>query len=170
MSSSSHESVSSVSAGNSSYMRRFLVVIAVSALAIGIIGILVAREVRKASILATHSAAASLRAALEDSAGAVTLANDWHVFSRAEYDRVARALADAGVSLDACPTCYTQTGVIGDAWGNRFQIAGRKRNDGHRDVIVWSNGPDGVSGTEDDMVVPEYQSAAVRMILEASEE
>ncbi len=40
-----------------------------------------------------------------------------------------------------------------DLWDNRVNIALRKLTNRH-EIIVWSNGADGQSGTEDDLVAP----------------
>jgi hypothetical protein len=41
-----------------------------------------------------------------------------------------------------------------DLWNNKIHIASRKPG-AKIDVIVWSNGEDNVSGTEDDLIVPD---------------
>jgi hypothetical protein len=40
-----------------------------------------------------------------------------------------------------------------DLWNNRINVALRKPTNRHG-IIVWSNGADGKSGTEDDLVAP----------------
>lgn len=79
----------------------------------------VAEQIRKADIMATHSAADSLLTGLQNSDVANTSSNDWHVLSDAEYLEVVMTLKNSGISLDACPSCYTEAGLFGDAWGAR---------------------------------------------------
>jgi hypothetical protein len=40
-----------------------------------------------------------------------------------------------------------------DRWGKQINIAVRKR-DRYTDIVMWSNGPDGVTSTTDDLVMP----------------
>ena len=40
-----------------------------------------------------------------------------------------------------------------DSWNHRLNIALRKPKD-FQDIIIWTNGRDGISGTEDDLVMP----------------
>jgi hypothetical protein len=136
----------------------FLLFFAAVAMLIGI-------ETQKARIAATHSAAASLLKSLGVLLSVNSFEEQWKVLKEAEYVTLLDLLQERGASLDACPQCHTASGLLGDVWGRRFQIAGRKRSDGTNQFIVWSQGPDGLSGTTDDIVVPENSAAEHNEIL-----
>jgi hypothetical protein len=149
----------------SSDMKRVFTFSALVLLAIALMTIWTVAAFRKADVLATHSAAASLLACLENTDVADASAEHWQLLNDAEYLRIITALKELGLSLDACPSCHTEAGLFGDAWGTRFGVAVRKRNDGHLDYIVWSVGRDRITGTEDDIIIPDNKSAEIRKLI-----
>ena len=147
-------------------MKRALIVISTLAGVIGVVVAVLAPELRSLNVDTTRSAAASLHDSLEKSEAVGELSGDWQVLSNAAYDSLLLVLTNAGASLDACPRCHTPDGKFGDAWGERFQILARRR-DGRREYIIWSKGPDRVSGSDDDIVFPESQRQEVKTILQS---
>jgi hypothetical protein len=105
---------------------------------------------REAEIAAIRSDAALILATLKREHPAVSVENRWKVFDEAERERI---LASIGF------------GVEKDKWGNQFQIAARRLENGTVEFIVWSPGPDGVSGNAADIVVPEERSHDLMSIL-----
>jgi hypothetical protein len=80
---------------------------------------------RDAQITATRSDESLTLSTLEREHPAVSVEGQWKVFNDAERDAV---LAAIGIN------------VIKDSWGRRFQIAGRRLDNGTVDFIVWSPG------------------------------
>jgi hypothetical protein len=136
-------------------MKRIFVVVGLLTGAIALYIALIAPEIRGANISATYSAAAQIRQTLERSVQIENLGSEWRVLSSKECDQLLTALEEANGPFDG------GQGVAGDAWGQHFQVAARSNN-GRQEVIVWSNGPDGQSGTTDDIVVPREIAAEVR--------
>lgn len=125
------------------------------------------QQLRNADILATHSAAASIWKGFENSGAPQTSSQHWMCLDDTQYLKEIARLVDAGEALDVCPHCQTINGVITDTWGNRFEIAVRNVDNEELNVVVWSKGPDRVSGTEDDIVVPEEGKNAIATIIGA---
>ena len=105
-------------------------------------------------VTAYDSCLASLMKVIQRQASAQVIAarsDDWHILSTEEFDAVMTNVrgTDCGGFND--PKL--------DFYGNRINIALRRGNkDQWPNVIVWSNGWDGVSGTNDDSVMPYGQS------------
>lgn len=69
---------------------------------------------------------------------------------RAHYDRLWRWIAARGAAPADEEELHRAAGIDGpDPWGNPYVI--ERNADEYR---VWSNGPDGEPGTEDDIVYP----------------
>jgi len=79
---------------------------------------------------------------------------EWQQLSTEEYDRVIAELrpGDCGRLERELPEHRT---VLTDSWGNRFQLAIRKVDDGTVQSRLWSTGPDDKAFTDDDLVIPE---------------
>ena len=80
------------------------------------------------------------------------LENHWRIFNDAEYEILLTEPLVEGEPI-------SETGVLDDTWGNRLQVAARKRSDGTGQYIVWSAGPDAISGTDDDKIYSEFLAA-----------
>jgi hypothetical protein len=70
---------------------------------------------------------------------------DWKVLSEKEVDLL--------LSQFQPGDCLGFENTAVDFWGNRIQVALRAPTGGF-DIKVWSRGPDGISSTEDDLVIP----------------
>ena len=93
-----------------------------------------------------HSCIASIASVIQKSETAKNLVEngkDWRVLNEQEVDILMSQVQGYDCSVD------NQTL---DIWNNRINVALRKR--GIIEVVVWSNGADGISGTEDDLVIP----------------
>jgi hypothetical protein len=80
----------------------------------------------------------------------VNVSSTWQVLD----DRASDALVTEAAKrrhLDFAPFKLGSTNVPLDWWKNRFQIAVRKKLGGTIEVLVWSKGPDGLSGTGDEI-------------------
>jgi hypothetical protein len=118
------------------------------------LGSFIATQICRSRVEATHSAAASLVAAINRLYVPTEEQNGWRIVADDEYNTFVQTLKDAGASLDMSPSCRIQTCTFCDSWGNPFGIAVEVNASGHVDSIVWSKGCDGVWGTDDDVVVP----------------
>jgi hypothetical protein len=115
-----------------------------------------ARLWRKTQAVATYACVASVHAALLDMRGKglpVKAGPEWKFLSESEATRLT-SLASLIHPLD----CRGWRGgePITDYWGNHVQIAMRRptTTDAEIEYVVWTNGPDRVSGTSDDCVSP----------------
>ncbi len=74
-------------------------------------------------------------------------AYDWKTLSDAEFELVMRDVRGGD--------CNNLDDPKLDAQGNRINIAVRRlQNDGSPSMMIWSNGRDEISGTDDDVFVP----------------
>lgn len=79
------------------------------------------------------------------------LGNDWRLLTESEYINLSKAMGrDYFFDLDENNRVPDK--ILIDVWGQRLLIAGRKLDGKKPEWIIWSKGPDGVSGTEDDLV------------------
>lgn len=148
-------------------MKRKLLIAVAVLLVVTLVGMRVAEVFRSANISATHSAAAQLHQDLNKSGQKEGFTNDWRVLNDNQYNRLLASLISAGLSFDAPSRWKTPNGKLVDAWGHRFQIAARRKASGEAiEFVVWSAGPDGQSGTDDDIVVPERRSTEVCALLQ----
>jgi hypothetical protein len=136
-------------------MKTKIVILVAVLLVVVLIGMRVYEEFFRAYVGATHSAAAQLHQDLSESRQTKELTDDWNILSDDQYSQLLASLTEAGASFDAPSSWKLPNGQLVDAWGNRFQIKARlKANGTGAEFVVWSLGPDGKSGTVDDIVVP----------------
>ena len=50
-----------------------------------------------------------------------------------------------------------------DPWGNRFNVAVRYYENKQLEFLVWSKGPDGVNGTEDDFISANIENGVTKI-------
>ena len=96
---------------------------------------------------AYYSCISSIASEIQKSNAAKDLAaniKDWKILSEAEVNLLLSQVHGYDCSVD------NQTL---DLWNNKLNIALRKPKD-RVETFVWSNGKDGISGTNDDLVVP----------------
>jgi hypothetical protein len=110
-------------------------------------------QIQNARAAAAHSTASALYVALENSTNHVAITSYWRTLSIDEYTKIVHQIGQS-VPLDAGAKRWTANGVLLDPWGNPFQIAIRKKSEGHVEYLVSSKGADGILGTQDDIVVP----------------
>ena len=96
-----------------------------------------------------YSTAAALQAGItsgftEEKAAIGGVGREWKVLSDEEYE----ALVPRVAARRFIPG-YTKGQVLKDAWGRPLKVA--IKDD---DVVVWSDGPDGQTNTEDDVKSP----------------
>jgi hypothetical protein len=113
------------------------------------------REVRATS---TYSTAAALHQALFDNANTLKClpaarTEGCRILTNAEYDQtIAELRTIKPYSFDAKDWQLGDT--LRDEYGHRFRVARRKLPVRGFEFVVWSVGPDGLSGTDDDVVSP----------------
>ena len=129
---------------------RQLVFVGVGALLAAIAG-MVALEIQGIRAWETYSRVGLVFVCLDHFQWDHKLENHWRILNDAEYESLLTE------PLDGVP--ITETGVLDDMWGNRLQVAARKRSDGTGQYIVWSAGPDTISGTDDDIIYSEFRAA-----------
>ena len=81
------------------------------------------------------------------------MGNKWRFLNRQEYDMLARTMSKSR-SLDRGKRSHEPERILLDHWGNHILIAGRTSDKGTVEFLVWSKGPDGDFGTEDDIASP----------------
>ncbi len=84
----------------------------------------------------------------------VRLTGAWHVLTESEYDRYVSLVSEL---IDTGRQRRSRAAPLCDPWGRRFLVAVRTNEHGSVKVIVWSKGPDGISGDADDIVSPPGQ-------------
>ncbi|HWB52975.1 MAG TPA: hypothetical protein VG722_02245 [Tepidisphaeraceae bacterium] len=72
---------------------------------------------------------------------------NWKILNDKEYDQLILRIS-ARREMPG-PPGWKRGMLLTDAWGKRFHVA--VKND---DVVVWSNGPDGIENTPDDIISP----------------
>jgi hypothetical protein len=119
----------------------------------------VLRLLKTARPLKAYGCVASIHDALQKSqylstSSVVILTNDWRILTEAGYDR---AISDLSGSfyIDAGKGGWLSNKILVDPWKRRYQIAVRRIAQNTMEQVVWSNGPDGISGTIDDIVSPQ---------------
>jgi len=76
---------------------------------------------------------------------------NWKILDDAQLDLVMSAVKPGDCNPNSDPKF--------DYWGNRIHVALRKESkDRWPPIIVWSDGRDGISNTEDDIVMPYGQA------------
>lgn len=85
---------------------------------------------------------------------------EWRFVNDDQYDKIVIELAKWH-NLDA-PKNWDSSGPFLDIWGNRFEIGYRKLPSNGYDFIIVSKGPDGIYGTNDDVVSPSGIISPVR--------
>ncbi|HEY1684037.1 MAG TPA: hypothetical protein VGG19_04690 [Tepidisphaeraceae bacterium] len=71
----------------------------------------------------------------------------WKILTDAQYDALILRLSQRREISG--PPGWKPGMVLTDAWGKRFHVA--VKND---DLVVWSNGADGIENTSDDVISP----------------
>ena len=122
----------------------------------------ITNRVNSARALATHSLAASLVSSNNHPVFSAKAFEDWRLLHADE----ANAVLKQSKNLDICPSCRTQDGNVGDAWGNSLRIVVRKTNNPSpsMEFFVRSSGPDGVFSNLDDIVVPQEHQIEIERI------
>ena len=77
----------------------------------------------------------------------------WTLLDESDYKWLGPALSEYGW-VDNARLSQDPDKILFDYWGERIMIAGRKINANKIDFMVWSKGPDCISGTADDIVCP----------------
>jgi hypothetical protein len=131
-------------------MNKKIAVIFLLVLTVGL-GLIILKQYRKVQGYALASCISSLNlnlALLQKRDIQITLAKsgDWEKLSSPDYQRIVSKIL-SGKSLD----CSTKNGSLLDPWGHEFQIKARQLADGRFEFLVWSNGPDGLEATKDDI-------------------
>lgn len=116
------------------------------------LGLFFLKQYRKIQCYAVESCISSINlnlTRLEKQDVQITLAKsgDWEKLSSPDYQRIASKLLSRN-SLD----CSIKNGRLLDPWGHEFQIKVRQLTDGRFEFLVWSNGPDGLEATKDDVI------------------
>lgn len=78
----------------------------------------------------------------------------WRLLNESEYAKLISTLRERGRSIDLGGMHPDPNNVLLDHWGRRIVIAGRKAENGKPEFILWSKGPDGVLGSENDLSCP----------------
>jgi hypothetical protein len=73
--------------------------------------------------------------------------DQWKILTDEQYDALISRLAQRR-ELSG-PEDWKAGMVLTDAWGKRFHVAVKRD-----DLVVWSNGPDGIENTSDDVISP----------------
>lgn len=124
-----------------------------AAIAISSVGIFFRNHYNKSEVTAVHSCVLSVQAELpafeKEIQPQFLEMNRWNVLSGKNYDTII-----SGLILRSSLDCFRfrQKGRLIDPWGHELQIAVRPLQNGNVDFAVWSNGPDGVSKTADDIL------------------
>ncbi len=128
-------------------------IILLSVLAVVLCGLAVTgiyKQYRRAQVAAQVACLDSIRAALFKNGIKPAIepkpADGW-VFLRGEDYRRTIEL----VSMETTLVCGPSKGKLVDAWNHDFGIGVRKLPNGAWDYYVWSNGPDGLDQTVDDI-------------------
>ena len=74
--------------------------------------------------------------------------DDWKILSESETTLLMQNVRGGDCSRFDNP--------ILDLWNNKINIALRKSSS-YPQILIWSNGPDNISGTDDDLVIPHGQ-------------
>jgi hypothetical protein len=107
------------------------------------VGTIVWREFRDATRTAAWSDLMLIQATLERQPPDVPIEDKWRVFDRAKCNDI---LASSGFD-----------GFI-DAYRNELRVAARRQGSGKVEFVVWSPGPDGVFGNNDDIFAPDERA------------
>lgn len=145
--------------------RRLLVVFAIATVvALLLVGY---RTLRASTAASVHSCVASISASIYNhqisgSDIEVRATTEWKALDDGEVDVLISKIHSYDCSGSAWPRWGERGRRVGgpllDPWGERFQIAVRRRppstaaSPNDLDVVVWSKGPDRKSSTEDDIV------------------
>ena len=94
------------------------------------------------------------------------LGEEWRLLSESEYTKLAHSMSRSDYidRSNRSNLSYEPGEILLDHWNHHILIAGRKVRDilivgrkvpGEKpEFIVWSKGPDGISGTDDDIIFP----------------
>jgi hypothetical protein len=114
-----------------------------------------ARLWRKTQAVATYACVASIHAALLDKRGRalpIKAGPEWKFLSEPQATRM---ISPASLIHPLDCRGWREGEPVTDYWGNHVQIAVRRpATEAEIEYVVWTNGPDGVSGTSDDCISP----------------
>ena len=117
-----------------------------SALAVGIMK--VQSERKRAQMFSCLSSVAAFLAAEQPAASLLPSPSAWSTLDQTESDRLLKS-AEPGRCLHGSTGTSTT-----DPWGQPIHIAIRSSAGRKIEYLLWSAGPDRISGTDDDVVVP----------------
>ena len=97
---------------------------------------------------ATFSCVASIAAAInyQPQSTPSGLGAEWRTLADGELASLTRGKSGFDCAHSARP--------FSDSWAHSLHVAARRGEEGKLEFKVWSDGPDGASGTSDDIVVP----------------
>lgn len=107
-----------------------------------------------ATITSVHSSVCSMQRVLASVDVTIGLrpSHNWRTLSNYErHEVLKRAHAEMLVGIDLGRSTLNGDGTVIDPWGAPYELAIRNSYNDQPEVDVWSVGPDGVSGTKDDI-------------------
>jgi hypothetical protein len=127
-------------------------VIGIPVLALALVGLILLREARTD---AQMSCVASIAQSVQDQVNQLPptpIDEQWRILSDEERTSLLTQVGGADCS---------GSNPIVDRWGNEYHIAIRRRKSSP-EIRLWSSGPDGHSGNEDDIVAPSGERSIVQ--------